>query len=372
MKILVLTKRRASGKDLLEDRFGRAYEMARGLANLGHEVSVIAVGYRREQPWAGEIAFDDNTTIQVTALTIDWPFPWRSYRAIRKKIKETGPDIVWCSGDALQVILGVRLARQIGIAVVADLYDNYEAFWPTRLPLVYGAFRRAVGHADGITCVSGPLASMVQDRYKPIHKPAVLENGVDPTLFRDLPWHEARQRLDLPPDAILIGTAGSLRTESGITTLIEAFRLIKTDFPRASLVLAGSTNDRRFPGNDNDVRFLGYLPHGLMPAFLRSLDLAVISNRNNSFGKYCYPLKLPEIGAAQIPFVVPRLPAMEELFRKHQNIFYEPGSAASLARAMRRQLRYPDSGFYRPTTWQEIAQELDIQLSSIVAGPRKS
>ena len=40
MKILVLSKRQYMGKDLLEDRFGRFWELPLELAQLGHDVQL--------------------------------------------------------------------------------------------------------------------------------------------------------------------------------------------------------------------------------------------------------------------------------------------------------------------------------------------
>jgi hypothetical protein len=47
MKILVLNKRQYMGKDLLDDRFGRFWELPLELARLGHEVRGLALSYRR-------------------------------------------------------------------------------------------------------------------------------------------------------------------------------------------------------------------------------------------------------------------------------------------------------------------------------------
>ena len=46
MKILVLTKRQYMGKDLLDDRFGRFWELPLELTRLGHEVRGLAFSYR--------------------------------------------------------------------------------------------------------------------------------------------------------------------------------------------------------------------------------------------------------------------------------------------------------------------------------------
>ena len=46
MKILVLTKRQYMGKDLLDDRFGRFWELPLELTRLGHEVQGISFSYR--------------------------------------------------------------------------------------------------------------------------------------------------------------------------------------------------------------------------------------------------------------------------------------------------------------------------------------
>ena len=47
MKILVLSKRQYMAKDLLDDHFGRFWELPLELARLGHEVRGLTLSYRR-------------------------------------------------------------------------------------------------------------------------------------------------------------------------------------------------------------------------------------------------------------------------------------------------------------------------------------
>ena len=49
MRILVLTKRQYMGKDLLDDAYGRFYELPLELAALGHEVRGVCASYRRRE-----------------------------------------------------------------------------------------------------------------------------------------------------------------------------------------------------------------------------------------------------------------------------------------------------------------------------------
>src|SRR5215475_8639708 len=165
MKILVLSKRQYMGKDLLDDRFGRFRELPLALAQLGHEVHGISLSYRRrmEGSITDSVPSRDGRVIWHSFNLLNGFVPaLQSYiKRARQSIRDFYPDIIWACSDAYHAIFGYCLSQEHQTKCVIDLYDNFEAFGATNLPLVLALFKRAVKRADGVTCFSQRLAERI-------------------------------------------------------------------------------------------------------------------------------------------------------------------------------------------------------------------
>lgn len=372
MRILVITKRVTNGKDLIRDQYGRAYRLARSLSRAEHKVSGIAIGYRGEDELFENGIDSAKEDVPWHGLTMQWHKPWQLVSRIMKLIDEWNPDILWASGDALQIILATHLARRSNTRVVSDLKDNYEAFWPTRIPGVFQAYQRAVRNSDGVTCVSQLLAAHIKGSLQPNASTAIIPNGVNLDDFGSILPSEARSRLGLPMDGVLVGTAGSLRAGQGFNTLLKAFSLVRSEIPSAVLALAGPLDRGRADPEGGGIAYLGQLPHENIPYFLKALDVGIILNRDTRFGRYCFPLKLPEMLAARIPIVAADVGATANLFRQTPQFLFDPDNPHDLAAKIIHQLRYPQIYPKEPASWDSIARDLAKYLASTASQPSRS
>jgi len=352
MRILVLTKRQYTNRDLLDDRFGRLRELPLALAHEGHTIRGLCLSYKRKEE----------------GITRDGPVTWESLNAgvlkgfgllrfiSRASSLVSQADLIWACSDSVYGIIGYWLSKRFGVPLVFDLYDNFEYFLAARLPGIKQLYRHVVRKCDGVTCVSMSLADLVRSygRSGPL---AVLENAVRKDLFKPLEKGLCREKLNLPLKVPLIGTAGALYRNRGIRTLLHAFRELKRKRPDLHLVLAGP-RDMGIPPWDG-VLDLGVLPPEEVPVLLNALDVAVICNRENDFGRYCFPQKAREIMACHVPLVSARVGSMEELFRDRPSWLYEPESAPSLALALERRLKEQDTGYGRVPEWSDLALELE-------------
>ena len=85
------------------------------------------------------------------------------------------------------------------------------------------------------------------------------------------------------------------------------------------------------------VEFLGSVPPGEMPAFLRTLDVLAIT----SLWPENLPLILLEAQASGVPVVASRLAGVAHQV-KDERLLFEPGSAEGLAAALDFVARHPD------------------------------
>lgn len=369
MRVLVLTKRQYMGRDLLDDRYGRFRELPLALAQAGDRVEGLCLSYRRrdEGPRA-----DCSGAAKVAWRSVNLhrllPVGAGSYWAAVDRLAASGrPDVVWAGSDVPHAVLGVRVARRLQAKLVIDLYDNFESYGLTRLPGMRAALGRAVRAADGVTCVSRPLASFVGERYRYAGPVEVIENAVPGESFRPLDRDHARSVLGLPRDAVLIGTAGSLARSRGIEVLFEAFAQLSRERDNVHLVLAGSRDRGLTIPRGVRIHDLGMLAPDRVPWVLSALNVSVISNRESDFGSYCFPQKFHETVACGVPVVVAATGAMREILQNHPESLFQPEDATSLVVALRSQIDFPSPLPIAAPTWQNLGHRLSGFLEQVCA-----
>jgi len=358
LKVLVITKRQYTNRDLLDDRFGRVRELPLKLGTRGHAVRGLCLSYKNRKE----------------GILQDGPVTWESLNAgglklpgllrfmMRASPLASQADVIWACSDSFYGIIGYWLSRRFHVPLVFDLYDNFEYFLAAKLPPIKQLYRWVLRNCDAVTCVSRPLAELVKScgRNGPLH---VLENAVRKETFKPLDKTLCRKKLNLPLNAHLIGTAGAIFRNRGISILLHAFQTLKPQYPDLHLVLAGP-RDMEIPQLPGIID-LGILPLDQVPILLNALDVAVICNRDNDFGRYCFPQKAREIMACQVPVVAARVGSMEELFCDHPSWLYDPDSAGSLAEALESRLNEPDTGYGYVPDWSDLALELETIFLSL-------
>ncbi len=362
MKILVLTKRQYMGKDLLDDRFGRFWELPAELSRLGHEVQGIALSYRTkpEGAWAPSISSSTGSVTwhSLNLFNTPWPGLKRYLRFVQKRGGAFDPEVIWACSDALHAILGYKLAKNGTARLVIDLYDNFESYTATRIPGILPLFKRAVRAADGVTCVSSQLANYIAAQYRCPAPVLLLENAIRADLFRPIKQRSCRTHLGLPEDRKIIGMAGALNKSRGISTLYRGFEILAGEDSRVDLAIAGPRPLKNNIPSGTRVHDLGILPLETVPVLLNALDVAAVCNRNSPFGRYNYPQKAREILACGVPIVAAEVGTMKELLRNHPECLYQPGDPRSLARAVRSQLANPTRIEWSVPAWSEMAVRL--------------
>jgi glycosyltransferase involved in cell wall biosynthesis len=367
MQILVLSKRQYTNLDLIDDRFGRLWELPLALATAGHHVAGICLSYRtRDEGRRADL---------IKGAKVDWQelnfkrlLPWGSmsyWHVIDRIGKDFHPDLVWACSDALHAILGVRVAKKLGASLIIDLYDNFESFPATRIPGMTSTFRRALRCADGITCVSRPLALYVRETSSCKCPVRVIENAVPEGIFYSMDRTSSRRQLGLPQDGLFIGTAGAISQSRGIETLFKAFEILAQEQSNLHLVLSGPCDKGLNIPQHPRLHYLGILPTNMVPIFLSTLDISVICNRESAFGKYCFPQKFYESVACGVPLVAAGTGAMLELLKDAPERLFEPENVDSLVKVLRRQIADPLTLPLKVPTWTELGGQLDDFFSFV-------
>lgn len=352
-------------KDLIDDRFGRFREIPLALAQKGHTVRGLCLSYVNKNIKA----FKDGAVWWESVNATSIKFPGLIRFIIKAKKTASQSDIIWACSDSIYGIIGFMLSKICRIPLIFDLYDNFEFFLSARFPGIKQLYRYTVRRCDGLTCVSQPLAGLVSSygRQKPT---VVLENAVREDLFMPMDKRQCRHYFNLPRNERLIGTAGDLAASRGIKVLFEAFDILKSKYGDLHLVLAGPRNVK-IP-DDPKIHYLGVLPLERVPLFLNALDVGVICNQNNSFGRYCFPQKTREMMACNLPVVAANIGSMHVLFSHKPQWLYEPGDKGSLARAVENRLVKRDTNYGTAPSWFNLSEHLENILVRIIDGKYKN
>ena len=372
MRVLILSKRVYTAKDLILDRYGRVFEFSRVLASQGHDVRGVAFDYRRAQPLSDSAHHPQ----RITEANLEWEtkrlYPWpaaglrRYLTRVAQLAVDFRPDIILSASDVYHVLAGDWLARKFGLIHVADLYDNYESFTAARVPGIAHLYRQALARAAGIVCVSQPLAHYVHENVHPDGSTCVLGNAVDKTQFTLQHGRECRRHFGLPEGKKLAGIGGAISSERGIQTVFDAHKRLLDEGNEIHLVLAGAVGKGvEVPGGEF-VHYIGELGYAEMPLFYGSLDVGIIANKASDFGRYCFPQKFFEMLSCGTPMVVAGTGEVTELMRDCKQALFQPEIAEDLSRAILNQLDVPCMPAVEVPSWDQQGTLLSSFLEKMV------
>ena len=213
--------------------------------------------------------------------------------------------------------------------------------------------------------VSDPLREYIRNNYRPDLPILTLINGTDPATFRSLNRDECRTRLGFPVNATLIGVTGAISSSRGIEDLFEAHKILRKQIPGLYLVLAGNKDKDIMLPSSPDIIYTGLLPQEKIPYVINSLDVSVICNRDSAFGRYCFPQKLVETISCGTPLVAANIGATKYFLEDYPELVYESSNSQQLAEKIVAQLKNRTAPEVTATTWADIAEKLDNEISRI-------
>jgi glycosyltransferase involved in cell wall biosynthesis len=293
--------------------------------------------------WAQRLAAEQITVAEFSAppfFECEWK--WRHIHLARarwlaaSRLRAFRADLVhvalcWTNYGASMLWLAQHCRLPSVISVHNAFPPAIFAGWHE--PLLHQAF----GAVRGIYAVSESALAHFMAIYRPYilssTRLAVIPNSVDVQRF--LPSAAARalarQRLQLPDDALVIGAVGRLSEQKRPGKLITLFAMLRERFPSLHLVLAGSgpleaaarAQVERM-GLTHCVRFTGFTDavETVMPA----LDLHLLMSRNEGFG-----IATIEAMACGIPAVATAVPGSVDILRDSEGGLLIPADDLTVA-----------------------------------------
>jgi glycosyltransferase involved in cell wall biosynthesis len=301
--------------------------LAAGQTRRGHRVIVAVVS----EPRDGEHPF-------VTALTaagvtaVPFVLPPRAYLQERALIKELcdreKPDVVHTHGYRPDIVhVGSRLRRNF--ATVTTLHGSSRVGGSSALhEMVQMLLLRRF---DAVIAVSRQLADQLRGTWVRPEQLHVIPNGWNhriPVADRS----EARRRLNLPANGLVVGWVGRLIPVKGADVFLSAVKRLGTLPLTISVIGDGSERARleefvRAEGLSDRVHF-----HGIVPdagRYIGAFDAFVLSSRSEGT-----PVTLLEAIAARVPVVVTRVGGVPDVVGSAEAMLVPPEDPRALAEAI--------------------------------------
>lgn len=221
------------------------------------------------------------------------------------------------------------------LAGVPVVLSHEHAFAHTGGPFQAAIDRHLVARGSRALIAPSPLvrARMVGQDGVPSDRVVVLPNGVEtraPTPGRDL-----RRELGIDPDALVVGSVGSLREIKRFDVLVEAADALRRTHPEVRVVIAGGGPERAAldariaeRGLTGTVRMLGARDD--VPDVLAACDVAVTCSDAEAS-----PLSIMEYMGAGLPTVATAVGGIPDVIGDgEQGILVPRRDPAALARAI--------------------------------------
>ena len=368
MKILVLTSRYTATRDIIGEDFGRQTRLFAALKKRGHDIDFFCADYRKKE---------GKETILHGIRVLIRPFGALSLASfcmgLIRQLRKEKYNLLIATSDPLWGVVGNWASKKTGTRFLYDLHDNYETYMTYRLPFIPLLERRAIRDAGLVTTVSHALKEKISSIRKA--NVEVIQNGADTSVFRPLAREKCRKDLYLPKGAVLIGYAGSIQRGQGIDILIKAVMGIRKENPKVKLVIAGRFYDDEKRYIDLDQEGIIYLGGSLsqqdIVKLINACDVVVVPNRKNTFTQYCFPYKVVEYMACDVPIVATRVGDVAKILSKFPQSLCDPDDEQSMKKAIQNQIgkrKVPYRKHMMENTWDAIAKRLDAAIQSMKKG----
>jgi predicted dehydrogenase/glycosyltransferase involved in cell wall biosynthesis len=239
--------------------------------------------------------------------------------------------------DLLHVHAGIgwegHLLSAAGRAAGVPVVRTEHLPWLITDPGQVAEYERASRDVDAFIAVSDASAAT----WAPVlarlgRRLAVVRNGIS-TPLQGEPRAVTREKLGIDPGTLLLLCVARFTPQKDHRTLIEAFAILRRQYPDARLLLVGEGAERRACeelaklGQTGGIRFLGHRDD--VAALLAAADLLVLPSRFEGL-----PLVVLEAMAVGVPVAATRIGGTLEALGADHPFVCRPGDPGDLARCL--------------------------------------
>ena len=333
-----------------------AFEVARGMASRGHQVTVIT-----DLPAGGTPGHSfPGDPVGVTVhrlwkyreqLTVSGAIPWEQMAfgllpEVAACLDETEPDLV-LSNSLDSAFLGKMVSLELSIPWVAAFHEQapeMEALGHARLGLVYSVL------SPSLVIAGSEFYAARARRWGAAPRTQLIYHGIDTRRFHpSVRGTATRLRYGFSQSDVVIACAGRLKARKGLRQLLVAFARTHRAHPASRLLIVGSTNSASMDYArqlDEDIARLGIssvvridqtVTFQQMPGLLAAADIVAQPSLEEGLG-----LAVLEAMSACKPVVTTDIPGIREITVGGEvALVVPPGEPEPLADAMDSLIRSP-------------------------------
>jgi glycosyltransferase involved in cell wall biosynthesis len=286
-------------------------------------------------------------------------------------------DVVYVHNMPNFMVFSGLLPKISGAKIILDVHDPAAELLasirgcdlPRWLRRLVGAEERvSISFSDAVITVNEPVRQLLSGRSKrPV---AVVMNLPEPTFF--IPPEASRDRGNL--DWLVY--SGSIAHRNGLDLVVRALWMLAGEFPRLRLRVIGDgpaleavVGLAKDLGVVERTEFLGLVPNDQVPSLVSDAAAGISAQREDIFGSLVFSMKVAEYASLGLPVICSGIATMRHYFSGDELLFFEPGSAEDLARAIRDLLTHPAAAEQRAARSRIKLDKLDwpAQKETLVA-----
>jgi glycosyltransferase involved in cell wall biosynthesis len=142
--------------------------------------------------------------------------------------------------------------------------------------------------------------------------------------------------------------SGSIAHRNGVDLVVRALSLLEDEFPLLRLRIVGGGPAAESVrglvkelGMADCVEFAGFVTNDEVPSLVSGAVAGISPQRDDAFGSFVFSVKVAEYITLGLPVICSAIPTMRHYFSSDELLFFEPGRADDLARAIRDLLNDP-------------------------------
>ncbi|PCI41209.1 MAG: hypothetical protein COB41_10835 [Proteobacteria bacterium] len=280
----------------------------------------------------------------------DWLFQRRLYKQLKQELKHGRWDVVYTRQISTFPAL-YCLCQKFSVPILCEvngfLLENYQtggaSAW--KLRMVERMEASILQYSSLVVVPYQALKERMIGQYALAdNKVMVVENGVDPELFRPLTKLVCRKALVLEEDAVYIGYVGSFDFYHDMETIFQAYQRIAGRIAQPVYFLMVGDGERKAAmqnlaaslGIMSFVHFIGTVPNQQVPEYINACDVMLAlqpKERLQKMGEAGF-LKTREYLACEVPVVLSHIQGEPYPFAETACVYIEPESSEALADAV--------------------------------------
>jgi glycosyltransferase involved in cell wall biosynthesis len=330
----------------------RVQRQARALAERGDEVDLVCLSPPGEERSGGGLirihSLGDEKAVGGAGSYLKGyaSFLVRALRLVGSLDRQCPFDLVEAHNMPDVLVFAAFRPKLRGSPVILNVHDTFPELFTTKfnrstkspwVALVRAQERISGRFADAVVTVTPEAGALLERRRSAPKGASVVMNSPDESVFGP-----PRAPVRFPADGTLRAIYhGGLAPRFGVELLVEAMGLLSPALARLQLRVCGTGVDqariaglaeRHAPGRA-DVAPTP-IPFRDIPRELEQAHVGIVPTLRDKFTELLLPVKLLEYVHMGLPAVAPRLPVIERYFTGEEVVFFEPGSASSLAKAV--------------------------------------